>query len=351
MVNQGQFHERMYRVAFYGGSDIGKSVSSFCRALGAELARHRDLKIITGGYKGRKSSPKKQTTDWHIVQGILEELEKMPADQSERLETILPDPEEDIADAVRFEAGKVQRLKGKNVRARRFAIISSADVVVTIHGVRATAEIIDLAFALKRPIFPIPFTGGHSSVQWQENRKAIQEWFGIDYKLAEEFESTNLENIKQADLEILAQKSVNLLYNQLRQRCFIIMPFDKAFETLSDKVIDKAVIDQRLSPLRSDREAIIGDVVSALYKAIRESRCVIAVVTGFNPNVMYELGVAHAMNKDVIILCEREQGGSLKTDIPFDIRNHQIIWYSGDLSSEECIRLIGMLGEALKRIV
>jgi hypothetical protein len=127
------------------------------------------------------------------------------------------------------------------------------------------------------------------------------------------------------------------------------MPFDKSFDGLFDKVIVPAVNSQKLIPLRTDREAIVGDVVSALYKDIKESRCVIAVVSNFNPNVMYELGVAHTMNKNVIIMCEREDGSSQELDIPFDIRNNQIIWYPQNLTDKECARLIGVLSDAMQR--
>jgi hypothetical protein len=120
---------------------------------------------------------------------------------------------------------EVERRNQRNKRL--IGVLFRESLVVTIHGIKATLEIIDLAFAIERPIFPIPFTGRLSLKHWRKNRKIIQEWFGISDALADELESVILSDMNEEEIQELAEKVVKLLLNQLRQRCFIIMPFYK----------------------------------------------------------------------------------------------------------------------------
>jgi protein-tyrosine-phosphatase len=63
------------------------------------------------------------------------------------------------------------------------------------------------------------------------------------------------------------------------------------------------------------------NILTDIWKGISESQVIIADITGRNPNVMYELGVAHAMGKDVVILSQAD------ADIPFDLRHDRCLLY------------------------
>jgi hypothetical protein len=52
----------------------------------------------------------------------------------------------------------------------------------------------------------------------------------------------------------------------------------------------------------------------------------VADLTSKNPNVFYELGMAHAMGKEVVLLAQ-----SLD-DVPFDLRPVRTIIYDNDLA-------------------
>ena len=58
------------------------------------------------------------------------------------------------------------------------------------------------------------------------------------------------------------------------------------------------------------------------WRLINESRIVIADCTARNVNVFYEIGVAHTVGKDVILLCQ-----NASEDIPIDIRTQRVIEY------------------------
>ncbi|MGU1745215.1 hypothetical protein ACSEQ3_01825 [Pseudomonas aeruginosa] len=68
---------------------------------------------------------------------------------------------------------------------------------------------------------------------------------------------------------------------------------------------------------RWDHPAIIQDVVSL----IDQSAIVICDCTGKNANVFYEMGIAHALGKEVVIITQNA------TDIPFDIAHLRHIRY------------------------
>ncbi len=64
-------------------------------------------------------------------------------------------------------------------------------------------------------------------------------------------------------------------------------------------------------------DSIIQDIVSL----IDGSRIVIADCTSRNPNVFYEIGISHALGRDVILITQNID------DIPFDLRHLRVITY------------------------
>ena len=62
----------------------------------------------------------------------------------------------------------------------------------------------------------------------------------------------------------------------------------------------------------------MGDI----WSAINAARIIVADCTGRNPNVMYEIGLAHAIGKYTILLAQ-----SIR-DVPFDLRHLRYIIYS-----------------------
>jgi len=73
--------------------------------------------------------------------------------------------------------------------------------------------------------------------------------------------------------------------------------------------------------MRGDEKASHGDIFPQLLKMIVSAKIVIANISGRNPNVFYELGIAHAIGKPVILLAHSE------SDVPFDVRSKPIVFY------------------------
>jgi hypothetical protein len=104
--------------------------------------------------------------------------------------------------------------------------------------------------------------------------------------------------------------------------CFTLMPFAAPFDEIWQDCISLAIRDVGLSPLRADDiygpRVIVGDI----WQQVLQSRVLVSDLTGKNPNVFYELGLAHALDKDVVLISQ-----SLD-DVPFDLRALRIIIYS-----------------------
>lgn len=111
----------------------------------------------------------------------------------------------------------------------------------------------------------------------------------------------------------------------------VMMPFDISFNGVYEKLKDVAS-NLDLHCRRADdiweNPAIIQDVVSL----IDHSRIVICDCTGRNPNVFYEIGIAHTLGRETILLTQSEN------DIPFDLRHLRYIKY---LNNSEGLEKLG----------
>jgi hypothetical protein len=104
---------------------------------------------------------------------------------------------------------------------------------------------------------------------------------------------------------------------------FAAMPFTEGFELLFDTVLEPAALDAGVRLRRIDRQPFTGDIVTQIKRLIRSSAGMVADLSGVNPNVIYELGIAHGCGRRVI----QVSSTSLK-DLPFNLRNNKTIPYS-----------------------
>ncbi len=103
---------------------------------------------------------------------------------------------------------------------------------------------------------------------------------------------------------------------------FILMPFADEFSDVYEYLICNGLQDvgyavKRADDIKSQRN-IIGDIIEGIIN----SDLIVADLTGANPNVYYELGIAHALNKKVILITQEID------ELPFDLRSYRVIGYS-----------------------
>lgn len=105
--------------------------------------------------------------------------------------------------------------------------------------------------------------------------------------------------------------------------CFVIMSFSNNPVLLDfyECVIKPTVEGLGFRCLRVDEEEFNGSVTNKILENIRTSRFIIFDATEARPNCYYELGIAHALNKDVIHITNNPQ------NIHFDIKDYNFIVY------------------------
>jgi hypothetical protein len=85
--------------------------------------------------------------------------------------------------------------------------------------------------------------------------------------------------------------------------CFVIMPFGPEFNFLYLTI--KSHLARTLPEItveRGDDKILTKPILEKIADFIRQADVVIADSTGRNPNVFYELGLAHALEKPVVLI-------------------------------------------------
>ncbi|MBI1381465.1 MAG: hypothetical protein GC161_10310 [Planctomycetaceae bacterium] len=103
--------------------------------------------------------------------------------------------------------------------------------------------------------------------------------------------------------------------------CFVMMPFGEWFDRYYTDIYMPAIKDAGFEPIRADELFTTGSVVEQIWEQIEKSKLLLADLSGKNPNVFYELGLAHAARKPVVFTA-----GQLE-DVPFDLRHLRVIIY------------------------
>lgn len=104
--------------------------------------------------------------------------------------------------------------------------------------------------------------------------------------------------------------------------CFVVMPFAEPLGGYYTTLYKPAIELAKLKADRADAEIYgTGKIIDQIWNGIRNARVLIAELTGRNPNVLYELGMAHALHKPVVLVSSNEE------DVPFDVRHVRVIYY------------------------
>lgn len=148
---------------------------------------------------------------------------------------------------------------------------------------------------------------------------------------------------------------------QLERTCFVIMPFGKKdvggqevdFTAIYEQIFEPAIAAVRtpenkpLIPARTDMDAFSGSINQDMFEYIMYSRLAFADISGFNPNVFYEIGARHSAQESGTVLF-RQTGHA----IPFDITSIKVFEYDHaplDRADASGSLITRVLAESLKR--
>ena len=100
----------------------------------------------------------------------------------------------------------------------------------------------------------------------------------------------------------------------------VMMPFTAEFHPVYDAV-KLACGRLRLDALRVDEIYGPTHIINDVFRVIEQSKLVVRDLSGRNPNVLYETGLAHARNRDVVLIVQNDE------DVPFDLRHIRYVRY------------------------
>lgn len=140
--------------------------------------------------------------------------------------------------------------------------------------------------------------------------------------------------------------------------CFVIMGFGKKTDYSTGKTLDldktyKNIIQPAVEAsgfqcVRADEIQDSGLIDKTMYALLMQAELVVADISTFNPNAIYELGIRHAVRPYSTIVIKEEDG-----KIPFDLDHTRIFHYKHlgeDIGADEAERCQKALSETIDRI-
>jgi hypothetical protein len=106
------------------------------------------------------------------------------------------------------------------------------------------------------------------------------------------------------------------------ETCFVMQPFAPPHGDYYEKIFKPAIEKTGLQAVRADAEIFgTGKIIDQVWRGINAAEVLVAELTTRNANVFYELGLAHALNKPVVLVSSNE------SDVPFDLTHIRVIYY------------------------
>jgi hypothetical protein len=102
---------------------------------------------------------------------------------------------------------------------------------------------------------------------------------------------------------------------------FVLTPFhDLYYEDYN--VVKDTCSNAGFKCYRGDEHYFTGDIFPEMLRFIVKARLIIANINGRNPNVLYELGIAQALDKQVILIAKKPE------ELPIDIKSKRFLIYT-----------------------
>jgi len=114
-------------------------------------------------------------------------------------------------------------------------------------------------------------------------------------------------------------------------RVFVLMPFGEEFVPIYQIIKDAGVIAE-FKVTRADEMVSPGQIIAQIMDTIASAGLIVADITGQNPNVLYEIGMARSLGKNILMISQD------RDSIPFDIQDQRIIFYKNTIRGAEKLR-------------
>ena len=102
----------------------------------------------------------------------------------------------------------------------------------------------------------------------------------------------------------------------------VLMPFAEGMKPVYEDHMKAVAAKLGMSIARADDFFTSERIMDEVWTALINTKILVADCTGRNPNVFYEIGLAHAIGKPTVLIT---QNGN---DVPFDLRHRRYIEYA-----------------------
>ena len=110
------------------------------------------------------------------------------------------------------------------------------------------------------------------------------------------------------------------------------MPFAEEFSAVYSGFIKTTLEEAGYEVSRADELISHQNILKDIVRGIGVADLIVADLTSANPNVYYELGLAHALGKKVILLTQEV------SEIPFDLQAYRVVEYSTHFAEIDAAR-------------
>ena len=151
------------------------------------------------------------------------------------------------------------------------------------------------------------------------------------------------ENNKKSNDKKTAEETQN------QKRCFVMMPIsdnpeyeENHFTKVYTQIISPAIKQSGYEPYRVDENSISDSIINKILDGITKYDMAICDLSSRNPNVLYELGLRHAFDMPVVLICDEI------TKPIFDVSGITIIKYRSSRLYDEVIEDQKNIKQAIK---
>lgn len=178
---------------------------------------------------------------------------------------------------------------------------------------RAVLE--DIRHSLERQIYGLNDRLLQNEERWKDVNHLLYRTEGRYLDSSDEPRVIRLSNFLKAN----GISENDLIVNE--RLIFVLTPFHSMW---SDQFmfVQEVCAKKGFTCKRGDEEYFEGDIFPEILRLIAKSRLIIAMIDGRNPNVLYELGVAQALDKKVLLVSKDA------ADLPVDIKSQRFLIYN-----------------------
>ena len=186
----------------------------------------------------------------------------------------------------------------------------------------------------------------HGNSAGYDNQPPLGQWIDIEIQVSGSNIVLIVDGVRVASFSETIQKSQlgmlllgdqevqmrNLSVSAVKPVVFVVMQFTEEYNALFSDVIRPTCESFGYQVIRGDDSINTGLIIQDITKSIQEASIIIAEITPDNPNVYYEVGFAHALLKQTILLSDRKRGR-----LPFDISGFRTLFYDNTIAGKSAV--------------